>query len=492
MRSLLRFALVALLVLGLLAALGFGGAAWYIMRKLGPDFWVALIEQNTNCRAQIDGAHLSLFSSPATLKLTGVRLAPRDEEVAKPFADRAPLKGDSQPVVIPEVAMDVRLEDLLNRRLFVQRLYIVKPVVNEVLDENGRSSLQTLFDKDATALTTGGDVPRAIPVSPAPLAPPAMPPGAVRPPPPVAMQPQQAPLPQAPMPEPTPAAPERGSADPSFFAYSVASAEIEKGTLTLVSRDSTTSIQNLDFSVTDFDLDPDPAHMAKPMAITLSSEISVKAMARVGGVKRPAEIAHLLLSGTGDLANSTPGTRVWRPATHLSLTLAKGSVLGGHVTVGDSAGKEVRKLQEYGIDLTSLRIGGPLLADAVVTGVYLDNQFTLTEGAQFLFPDYQLAIAPKSWLNTAKDQHAMRLALTCSPALQQRLEAGVAKAKLGESIARAVTKALSDEQGRMTFDIISSGSLSNPEVKPSIDRLLNNLLRGQGLGDLLQGLLKKL
>ena len=55
-----------------------------------------------------------------------------------------------------------------------------------------------------------------------------------------------------------------------------------------------------------------------------------------------------------------------------------------------------------------------------------------------------------------------------------------------------MTKALSDERGRMTFDIVSSGSLSNPEVKPSIDRLLNNLLRGQGLEDLLKGLLKKL
>jgi hypothetical protein len=53
-------------------------------------------------------------------------------------------------------------------------------------------------------------------------------------------------------------------------------------------------------------------------------------------------------------------------------------------------------------------------------------------------------------------------------------------------------KALSDDRGRMTFDIESEGSLSNPKIRPRIDRLLKNLLQGEGLSDLLQGLLKKL
>ena len=53
-------------------------------------------------------------------------------------------------------------------------------------------------------------------------------------------------------------------------------------------------------------------------------------------------------------------------------------------------------------------------------------------------------------------------------------------------------KALADEQGRMAFDIESEGSLSDPQIKPKVDRILKNLIRGEGLGDLLQGLLKKL
>ncbi len=44
----------------------------------------------------------------------------------------------------------------------------------------------------------------------------------------------------------------------------------------------------------------------------------------------------------------------------------------------------------------------------------------------------------------------------------------------------------------MSVDIESEGSLSNPTIKPKVDRLLKNLMRGEGLGDLFQGLLKKL
>jgi hypothetical protein len=471
MRAFLRFSLLAIVVVCLVAGLGLGGVAWYVMRKLGPDFWVALIEKDTNCRAHIDSAHLSLFTSPAKLKLQGVRLAPRDAEVAKPFAQRMPLTDAESPIVIPQADMEVRLEDLMNKRLNILRLHLVKPVVREQLDESGRSSLELLFNSEAEVVITAppplpqslppSEVPRALPVAPAA---------------PVAAE---------------PAPPEPGTEDPSAFSFAMASASVEEGQLSIVSPKSTVSITDFNLAIVGFDVNR-PANATATVKFTTSAEIIVNGEARIGGVKQPAQIAHLILSGEGEVANADPQGREWHPNTRLTLTLSKGSVLGGHVTMGDAAGREIRKLQEYGVDLTPVHIGGPLLADAVVMGTFADNQFTLTAPAMFQFPEYELSLAPNSWLNSSKDQHAMRLQLSCGPELQQRLERGVAEAKLGESIARAVTKALSDERGRMTFDIISSGSLSNPEVKPSIDRLLNNLLRGQGLDDLLKGLLKKL
>jgi hypothetical protein len=86
----------------------------------------------------------------------------------------------------------------------------------------------------------------------------------------------------------------------------------------------------------------------------------------------------------------------------------------------------------------------------------------------------------------------MDFRLACGAALQTSLYNGVAKARLGDSLTRGIIKALSDERGRMTFDIESDGPLSDPQIRPRIDRVLKNLVRGEGLGDILQGLLKKL
>jgi hypothetical protein len=55
-----------------------------------------------------------------------------------------------------------------------------------------------------------------------------------------------------------------------------------------------------------------------------------------------------------------------------------------------------------------------------------------------------------------------------------------------------VVNALLDKRGRMTFDIESKGSLADPQVRPKLDRVLKNLISGENLGNLLQGLLKKL
>ena len=44
----------------------------------------------------------------------------------------------------------------------------------------------------------------------------------------------------------------------------------------------------------------------------------------------------------------------------------------------------------------------------------------------------------------------------------------------------------------MTFDIESDGSLSDPKIEPKLERVFKNLMQGDGLNDILNGLLKKL
>ena len=442
------------LCLVVLVAGGLGATSWWVMQKMGPEIWVEQAEKNWNCRVQIADAQLSLLTQPATLKFIQVQLAPRDEEVAKPYASRTPLAEALALVSIPEITLEVKLDDLLNKRLFVEHLRIIRPSVRETQDDQGKSSLEALFKKPGSA--------EAVAATPKTSAPPA---------------------------DVQSNAAEKSS---PAFRFAVREATLEKGQFDMTNGTTQVKVRDLDFNLTGIDVDENDLANHNRIEAKLSAQIDVSGMARINGAKRPAELAHLILSGQGEIIPINPTTRVWNPRTNLTLNLANGSVIAGHMTIGDAAGKELKKLQEYGVDLAPVIIGGPLTEEAVVSGVFFNDRFTTRTQTRFVFPEYEVAIEPKSWVNAAQDQHNIELKLSCGPDLQSRLATGISNAKLGESIARAVSKALSDERGRMTFDIESSGPLSDPKVKPNTDRVLKNLMRGEGLGDLLQGLLKKL
>ena len=488
MRTMLRFLLIAVLLLALLAGGAAGLASWWVKREFGAEYWVELLEKDTMARGHVDKVEINIFTRPATLKLKGVRIAARDAECEKPLAERIPLTDAQSDIIVPEADMDVRLEELLRKRFQILSLTLKRPVVKETQDAEGRSSLEHVFVGHKVAALDPARAPNFAPTRAQVLA--------------VNASPEAPNLPQrynevpraipvAPAPPTLPHELEPGHED-DHFGFAMDSATIEQGQLHITNRDTITTVDNLNLTVTGMDFAPTPTSPPMNTRVAFSADVTTNGMARIAGVKRPAQLAHLIVSGTGDIAPTPPGGDPMSHNTSLTLKLAQGSVLAGHVTMGDAAGREMRKLQEYGIDLTPVVVGGPLLDDVVVNGNFANNRFTLASLTRFAFPEYEVVIEPNSWLNTAKDQHEMRLHLSCGPALQQRLESGIAQARIGKDIARAVTKALSDDRGRLTFDIVSSGSLSNPQVVPSIDRLLNNLLRGEGLGDLLKGLLRKL
>lgn len=478
--KLLRILIFAVLGIGLLVGVALGGASWWVMRRLGPEVWIEQAESAWNCRAQIDDAQLSLFTRPASLTFKNLSLAPRDAEVAKPYAERIRLADGAAPIHIPEAVMEVTLEDLLDRRLNIHHLRFVRPVVREGRDEQGHSSLEEMFRRPGS----NEEAPVPPPLTPVTQAPP---PNAAVPPAAPDTVPRAIPVDSAPPASVAEALAVKPEEDKPRFIVRIEAAEIIDGQFHVTSDDTTIDIRDLDFSVTDLDITQNSRSHA-----TLNLEVSVVGNAKIQGVKQRAEMAHVRLSGTGDIQPIDAKTGEWNPLTLLKLKLAKDSLLGGHVTMGDAAGKDMRKLQEYGVDLTPLPLGGRLLEDTIVDGAFKDGQFSLLAATRFGFPDYEVVIEPGSWIHASKDVHDVRFRLTCSPALQQRLETGVAQAKLGESIARGVTQALADERGRMTFDMESTGPLSDPEIKPSLDRLLRNLLQGRGLGDLLKGLFKKL
>ena len=450
--------IVLLGVLILLVLAGATAASWWILRQFGPETWVAQAEGQWNCRAQIGHVDLRLLSRPATLILKDVHLARRDSETDKPLAERQPFAEGEADIHIAELRLDVRLEDLLNRRLHVEDLRIVRPTVRETLDSKG-SSLEAIFRSPDSA---GKEANKTA-------------------------------APKPPVPKPTASSPADGQEKDiprgaGGFSFALAKAGIEEGSLTLHAKDNVIEITRLGFRVSDIDLE-----QLKPgteLAAELEAHLRVTGLTRIKGTKRQAELAVLDLRGKGSVAPLDAKTGQWKPNTLLNLTLAKDSMLAGQQTLGDAAGSELRKLQEFGIDLSPVRIGGPLQQDTVIAGRWVGGAFILREQALFVFPEYEVALEPKCWIDTVNDRHELDLRLTCGLELQQRLQQGMAKAKLGESVARGLVRALADERGRLTFDIESRGPLSDPKVRPKTDRVLKNLMSGQGLGDLLQGLLR--
>ncbi len=461
MKKPIRTALIILFVLGLLGSAALGGLSWWVLRQMGPDFWVSLVEKNTNCRVHVDDTKLSLFSKPAHLSFRGVKIGPRDGEEGKPLAQRAPMATATAPITIPEIVLEVKLDDLMNRRLFIEQFRIISPVVVEGQDAQGKSSLESLFKK-----------PRSKDKIPTP---------------PNAANTELQPVTAAEAPDKEIVRTKDG------LSFAVSNASIEGGTLTIQSSSHTTvQIQDLNFNVSGIDIDPTDLANHNRITAKLSSHVIINGQARIGGVKRPAQLANLKLSGDSVITPINVTTGEWKPYSLLKLSLDKGSIIAGHITMGDAAGKEMKKLLEYGIDLSPVVVGGPLMEPAIVNAAFTTNTIVLTSDTRFVFPEYEVALEKKSYANAVVDKHDIDLRLSCGPELQTRLQQGVAKAKLGDSITRGLVKALSDEHGRMTFDIESEGKLSDPEIKPKLDRILKNLMRGEGLGDVLQGLFKKL
>lgn len=464
MGSFFRIALFFGVMLALFLGLILAGASWWVLRRMGPEFWVTLLEENCNCRCQIDNSKLSLFSSPSKLIFEGVRIAPRDTEVGKPLTARIPLAEGVSPIVIPQIVMEIEIDNLLSKKLLIQRLKILAPEIREQQDSHGRSSLTTLFQRPSPGVSG----PDASPVNTE------------------VVRSVSATLPEAEQ------VTSGAQARLSGYGFGVTEAYLHSGHLMIISKDVNVHFTDLDINLNGIDINPSDTYAHNSIHATIRSRIQVGGQARIGGVKRPAELANLQFKAEGDMIPFNSKTGTWSPSTTLKLTLDRGSVLAGHITMGDVASKEMKKLQEYGVDLAPVQIGGALLEPAVIRGIFADNRLTLLAESSFIFPEYEVLIEENSWINGVQDQHEMDLHLSCGAALQARLKQGVAKAKLGDALSHSVINALLDKRGRMTFDIESKGSLADPQVRPKLDRVLKNLISGENLGNLLQGLLKKL
>lgn len=455
-----------------------GGLRFWLGKSLSKESLVSQMEKAWNCRAQIDDVKLVLAASPARLEITGCRIWLRDEEVGKPLGQR--VAREPGPISIGTAVLEVKLEDLISKRLNVQQLTLSDVSVREDVDKEGNSSLGQIFEKPtATKMAASATAPTAAPEVVA--TPESAPPTEAQP------APEMAPMQEAETVAPTVQAPELG------FAIRVDRASLQRAMFFINNRKNTTTttLTDLSFSISEIDIDPADLAHHNSLKLLLDTQCVVRDHVTIAGEHKPVNLAELRLHGEGRVRPLDPATGLWSAATDLQVSLLKDSMLGGYMKLGDLDSKDLKKLDDYGLDLREISLGGALLEDAHIRVHFENDSIELMEDSKFVMVDYELAMGKGTWLTPPEDQHEFNLRISAGPKLQEQITGGLVKFGLGAEQAGSLIKGLSDEKGRFYIDFVSSGKLSKPKVKPDTQRLLNRLIQGAGAG-LLDGLLKGL
>jgi hypothetical protein len=461
-----KFIRLLLFLLGLLVLLAVAAplAGAYILRRyVNKELIVLETEKNINARVELNDVTLTIFAWPPSLRLSGVKIGPRDQYAGTPLEARPLMKN--APVHIEMAYAELVPKALLSGQFFPRVLRFVGVEVHERISPQEGSALENLFQpppEKLAALQAEADVPRAIPVPPSAS---------------VAVEP--APAPAVP---PAPAVSPEEEAESKAARIALQEISIEQGHF-VISNEGTDSRFNADISdfslvLTGIDIDPADIANHNTLHARLSAKAVVDGAAQIGGRMQQVQFASMKLHGEGDVNPVDPNTMLWAPAAVLNLVIDRGSSIGGHMTIGDAAGQELDKLMKYGVDLSAIRIGGVLAQDVNVSVLFRNESIRFLGDTLFALPDYEFTIKKESWMDFANDQQGLLTRLSCGEALKEQIVRGVANRGLGETISRMVVGAFSDERGRVAFDLSITGSLSRPQVKPDIQNRLEGILGG--------------
>lgn len=455
----------ALIVLSGLVVLllggGFAGQAW-LKGLLQKEALVAKMEEAWNCRAHLDDTKVSLYSSPASVTLIGFKLAPRDVEVGKALGERAPLAADAALVTAGNVVLSIQLADLLKGTLNVERLELEELNVRNVVDAEGHGSLDALFKSPQDALddstasvsgTGGSNVPNESKD---------------------ALQDQTARIHK----EKKSAADEHSPMKASDLRINLAvktagisnarfeSLDLKGGTKTV--------IDQLNVELTDIDVAPRDLVNHNLCKFSLSASVAVEKS------DPKSQFADFHLTGSGTVAPFDAKTGELNPDTDLSLTMLQGGLIGGAPLSKQMGKKDMERLDEYGVRLGDIAVGGMLKKDAAMRVHLLPGgKMIVKQDTVFAFADYEMLLAEKSWFNPTQDLHNARATLTVSPELSARILEDAKKtltekygATLADFAVSAVKIALMKDD-RIVIPFKGKGPMSKPNV--SLDSVLGDI-----------------
>jgi|GEM_PF-2394341 len=468
--------LIILSGLVVLTAAGlFSGYRW-LAGRFEKDAVIAQMEIWWNCRATLDSSTVNLLTTPATVELKGLKLAPRDGDVAKPLAERGPFPDQAVLFSADQATLSVTLQDLLSRRYNIEELAISKLNVRTDINEEGDSSLDLMFDSPpdiiepepvATSGSAGSEPPKTGEhVAETPVK---------------AEKKKEKKVTQsadAGSEEQT----EESEDDEPFkasdlgMALQVKKASINEATLEMVDHKNDTHVTLSNVQLTLSNIDVNPANLSAQNRCDIAFDGGIE----VTKLKSPEVMANFRVLGSGTWNPFDPATGVWFPDLHLDVTVKKDSQLGGDPLESQMREKDMKKMKDYGLDLSGLAIGG-ILQEDLVTGIHaMGSKLIIGKDTDLVFPDYRIQLAQKSWINASEDEHRLNGKLTASSELSDKILSGAEK-KLGEkygetmaALAQATVQAtLMDEEKRLVLPFRSKGKLSKPDV--SLDTAISDI-----------------
>ncbi len=447
------------LIVAALGATALGGGMWWVKGQFSREAVERQLQAVCAGRVTLGASELELWSSPARWRLRDLQVharAGRDGQAEPP----------KEPVLsLEEAVLEVALADLISGTLDVRRLNLTGLSVEEYVSPEGVSDLQGVLAKpvaQAKVTVVTEEKPEA------------------------EKKPKLEPGEKA------------GStvfkAEQLGLTLRVREARLSRGRLYIHNRvnKTKTRLEDLSFALTEIDIDPANLAAHNQAGLELAVKVTMEGRGKVDGEMRDVTFAKLDVNGRGKMQPFHEETGEWSPVSDWELTLAKGSVLAGYMTLGQADADVTKKVKDFGLDISGLPMGGELLEPAVLKMAFSENRFLIREDARFQMPEYEVRMAKDSWLNSAEDAQDLVVRMVCGEKLDKQLSERVLASGIPEKMAGSVLKAFQDEVvKRLAFDLRVAGKMTRPDVKPAWDKALERLLKdGGGLDGLLKGLIK--
>jgi len=463
-----RWLLVSVVgIIIILLALGIGGRIW-VGNQLSPGALVERIEAELNARVHIDDTQVSLFGSPARVRLIGVKMGPRDANANAgiPLDERPEMSRVN--LECEEVVLAIPLGGLLRNEIDLRRLRFGKLEVVDAVQESGKSRLNEMFEMPD--IVGGRDNPKKAVAEPKEES-------------------------DEVVVEPGRRLFDLGSA--SFFASDgVLRFEESKMALTFERQDMLLQASELNFQFTEVVYDPNEPGAGNLAQVALSGSI---------GISRPDKgVNHgvLHLQGAGETTLVDPESGKFSPTSQLHLEFREDSEINLLPSL-EKIQSRLEQLKALGVDLSE-EVGDSVAFEegADVRISYDDGVVVFESPLRAVCGDFLLEIEPGGTIAIEEGTHEVTIHLIADAALSDKVRSELRqKAELIPSVERR-DKFLAELEEEFFIDdvfrpvFLSSGSLDDPDVElandlPDIEDFARGLLEDFGIDREQQDQLKK-